>query len=214
MPNLFNRDDVVTVTTGTELGRGATATVYVATVKKGTAAGATYAVKISAGTNEAEAQFATETTILDLLQTKPAGYPADKERPTSIIQYYGNTVINGKTHIFLENFQGEVLKNKFDELALPNNFQKRLNVVRGLQEAFTYLIAHNVKHFDQSTQNENMLVNSNGDVRVIDFGLAGVKSQKEVISSVHAMIKSIYMAMGFLESEATLSKAPKVTPKA
>ncbi|CAK9882728.1 unnamed protein product [Sphagnum jensenii] len=138
---------------GKELGKGSFGTVYEAWNMDD---GSFFAVKVI----EIEAiapEIQQEVAMLSRL------------RHPNIVQYYGSTIENGCLHIFLELVKmgslQSILKKfeAFDEVIIGTYTRQ---ILKGLE----YLHSKNTIHRDVKCG--NILVDSNGQVKLADFGLA------------------------------------------
>jgi serine/threonine protein kinase len=101
---------------------------------------------------------------LEALQQEITLFERLKSHP-NLIGYYGSTVQDGRTFVFLESGQTAFNKQPF----LSNlSTEERLNAVDGLISSINYLHKNNISHGDVSLK--NMVIGADGTFKLIDLG--------------------------------------------
>lgn len=111
----------------------------------------------------------------------------------NIVKLYGHGNWEGGLYIAMEFIQGISLRQAL--LHTPLSLKKALEIVIDIAYALCHLHTHGVIHRDLKP--ENILINEAGQVKVIDFGISQLlteRTESEIIAKQHLMGTPIYMS--------------------
>ncbi|MFA6118430.1 MAG: protein kinase [Parachlamydiales bacterium] len=108
----------------------------------------------------------------------------------NIIKLYGQGTWDQGLYIAMEFIQGVSLKQFLLEKSL--SIKKALEIVLQVAYALCHLHAHGVIHRDLKP--ENILITENGEIKVIDFGIAGLINEEKVTNSKQIIGTPVYMS--------------------
>jgi predicted Ser/Thr protein kinase len=111
----------------------------------------------------------------------------------NIVKLYGHGEWEGGLYIAMEFIQGISLRRLL--LQNPMSLKRALEIIIDIAYALCHLHTHGVIHRDLKP--ENILITDSGDIKVIDFGIAQMlteKSSKESVSSRRLIGTPIYMS--------------------
>ena len=108
-----------------------------------------------------------EARVLGLLQHR------------NIINVVSLTSIAGKCAIVMEYVDGVTLDEHINKISGPINEEELVPMFCELLEAFEY--AHKNKIVHRDIKPSNIIVNKEGNVKVLDFGIAKIKCQNDKI---------------------------------
>ncbi len=117
----------------------------------------------------------------------------------NIVKLYGHGRWEGGVYIAMEFIQGISLRQMILQQAL--SLKRALEIVLQISHALTHLHAHGIIHRDLKP--ENILLTAQGGVKVIDFGIAAIYTEKE--GKKRFMGTPIYMSPEQKESPLTVS---------
>ncbi|MCC5832922.1 MAG: protein kinase [Chlamydiales bacterium] len=108
----------------------------------------------------------------------------------NIVKLYGHGKWEGGVYIAMEFIQGISLRQMILQEAM--SLKRALEVVIQIGHALTHLHAHGVIHRDLKP--ENVLLTAQGGVKVIDFGISQIYTEKITPSNIRVMGTPIYMS--------------------
>jgi eukaryotic-like serine/threonine-protein kinase len=108
----------------------------------------------------------------------------------NIIKLYGQGTWEGGLYIAMEFIQGISLKQFLLEKSL--SLKKALEIVLQVAYALCHLHSHGVIHRDLKP--ENILITENGEIKVIDFGIAQIIEEEVETKTKHFIGTPVYMS--------------------
>ncbi len=108
----------------------------------------------------------------------------------NIVKLYGHGKWEGGVYIAMEFVQGISLRQMILQQAMT--LKRALEISLQIAHALSHLHAHGIIHRDLKP--ENILLTAQGGVKVIDFGISQIYTEKEKLSSRHVIGTPIYMS--------------------
>jgi len=108
----------------------------------------------------------------------------------NIIKLYGQGTWDQGLYIAMEFIQGVSLKQFLLEKSL--SLKKALEVILQVAYALCHLHSHGIIHRDLKP--ENILITENGEIKVIDFGIAQIINEKQNIKKNNFIGTPVYMS--------------------
>lgn len=109
----------------------------------------------------------------------------------NIVKLYGHGNWEGGLYIAMEFIQGTSLRQYL--LQTPLSLKKALEVTLDIAHALCHLHTHGIIHRDLKP--ENILINENGTIKVIDFGIAQLLTEKQASGEYKRLIGTpVYMS--------------------
>lgn len=97
----------------------------------------------------------------------------------NIIRFFDvNSIRNDRLYIVTEFLQGETLQEHIDKNG-PLTYEKFLDIFEEICSGLAYIHSQNIVHKDLKPR--NIFLCSNGDVKIIDFGLSALTTQAPYI---------------------------------
>lgn len=143
-----------------------------------------------------------ELAIIKVLSSKYVSYPEMIERfmkeaeiiqltnHPNIVKLYGHGKWEGGVYIAMEFIQGLSLRQMILQEAM--SLKRSLQFILQIAHALAHLHTHGIIHRDLKP--ENILLTAQGGVKVIDFGISQMYTQKEDSSKVRVMGTPVYMS--------------------
>jgi len=143
-----------------------------------------------------------EPITLKVLSAKYVAYPEMVERfmreaeiiqltnHPNIVKLYGHGTWVGGVYIAMEFIQGISLRQMILQEAM--SLKRGLQFVMQIAHALTHLHSHGIIHRDLKP--ENILLTAQGGVKVIDFGISQIYTQKESGKKIRVMGTPVYMS--------------------
>jgi serine/threonine protein kinase len=143
-----------------------------------------------------------ELITLKVLSSKYVAYPEMVERfmreaeiiqltnHPNIVKLYGHGAWEGGVYIAMEFIQGLSLRQMILQEAM--SLKRSLQFILQIGHALAHLHAHGIIHRDLKP--ENVLLTAQGGIKVIDFGISQIYTQKEKHSRVRVMGTPVYMS--------------------
>lgn len=108
----------------------------------------------------------------------------------NIVKLYGHGKWEGGVYIAMEFIQGISLRQMILQEAM--SLKRALEVVIQIGHALTHLHAHGIIHRDLKP--ENILLTAQGGVKVIDFGISQIYTEKITSANIRVMGTPVYMS--------------------
>lgn len=143
-----------------------------------------------------------ELVTIKVLSAKYVAYPEMIERfmreaeiiqltnHPNIVKLYGHGTWEGGVYIAMEFIQGLSLRQMILQEAM--SLKRSLQFILQIAHALMHLHVHGIIHRDLKP--ENILLTAQGGVKVIDFGISQIYTQKETHNKVRVMGTPVYMS--------------------
>jgi serine/threonine protein kinase len=134
-------------------------------------------------------KFLSQPDIVDQF-LKEAEIIAIADHP-NIVKLYGHGKWEGGLYIAMEFIQGTSLRQYL--LQTPLSLKRALEVTLDISYALCHLHTHGIIHRDLKP--ENILINENGTIKVIDFGIAQLLTERQALGEDKRLIGTpVYMS--------------------